>query len=65
MGERRQERTAYTVLCEGERNEAIAEENQVQRPRSVFFQIIFCGRGLDKLTVIYHTKIPIVKKSSF
>jgi hypothetical protein len=25
MGERRQERTAYAVLCEGERNGAIAE----------------------------------------
>jgi len=41
------------------------EKSKAQRPRSVFFQIIFYDRGLDKLTITYYDKISIVKKSSF
>jgi len=36
MGERRQEQTAYTVLCEGYFSVEQPRKNKVQRPRSVF-----------------------------
>lgn len=45
MGERRQEWTAYTVLCEGERNEAIAECSERATSPWVFFN--FFAVGLD------------------
>jgi len=47
------------------KNIKVKKKSKAQRPRSVFFQIIFCGRGLDRLGVICHTKISIVEKSSF
>ena len=63
MGKRRAEPfSAYSVLGEGERPTGA----KVQRPRSVFFQIIFYGRWLDRLSVICYTKMSIVReKSSF